>query len=366
MTTTASLPTTLNAISSDWLTEVLCGTGCPRDGAVASVTVEQIGQGLGLLCHVARLTLTYEGEAACAPRTLVVKVPTSDPGARGLASSMGMYEREVRFYQEMACTTPASIPHCYFSGFDPGSGDCILLLEDLGDARPGDQVSGCSLADAEAAIDAIAAVHAAWWEHPHLNSFDWLPGANDPKVKAGLMLYPMAWPIFLERFGDRLTPLLRGAGEQLGGYLNAMLDRAATRPLTLCHVDFRLDNLLFGGAGRAPVTIIDWQAVASSVAAFDIGNFLSASLEPDVRRGHETELLRRYHGTLMERGVRGYSFDEFLADYRRALLLCFIVPVLAGGLGDLSNERGYALAANITDRVMAAVTDWDVLKLLDA
>jgi hypothetical protein len=64
--------------------------------------------------------------------------------------------------------------------------------------------------------------------------------------------------------------------------------------------------------------------------------------------------------------VRGYSFEQCLADYRRAVLFCFVYPVMAGGLGDLSNARGHALAGAMAERSAAAILDWGALALLSS
>lgn len=62
----------------------------------------------------------------------------------------------------------------------------------------------------------------------------------------------------------------------------------------------------------------------------------------------------------------GQGFEQCLADYRRAVLFCFVYPVMAGGLGDLSNERGHALAATMAERSAAAILDWNALELLSS
>jgi hypothetical protein len=83
-----------------------------------------------------------------------------------------------------------------------------------------------------------------------------------------------------------------------------------------------------------------------------------------VRRACEHDVLRRYHASLVERGVRGYEFGQCVEDYRRAVLFCFVYPVMAGGLGDLSNERGRTLAVTMAERSSAAILDWTALDLL--
>jgi aminoglycoside/choline kinase family phosphotransferase len=358
------IPSTITELTPAWLTEALRAAGHLKDAAVEAVQVEPIGQGVGILCQLARLTLTYDRPVPAAPASLVAKLPTADPQTRGMVALFRFYEREVRFYAEVAPLLAVRTPRCYFHDFDPARGDFILLLEDLSACRLGDQLAGASADELRLAVAELAKLHAAWWNSPRLEAFPWVPVANDPVNKAGLALYPQAWPAFLERFGHALPEAMRRTGERLGACVGAILDRFTVAPRTICHGDYRLDNLFFGGPA-APLAVIDWQIAVRSVGTYDVGYLMSQSVHPDVRRREEMSILRAYHQMLVERGVQGYSFDDCLTDYRWTLLFCFCYPVMGGGLGDLSNERGYALAKTMMERSAAAIMDWEAWKLLD-
>ncbi len=358
------IPSTITELTPAWLTEALRAAGHLKDAAVEAVQVEPIGQGVGILCQLARLTLTYDRPVPAAPASLVAKLPTADPQTLGMVALFRFYEREVRFYAEVAPLLAVRTPRCYFHDFDPARGDFILLLEDLSACRLGDQLAGASADELRLAVAELAKLHAAWWNSPRLEAFPWVPVANDPVNKAGLALYPQAWPAFLERFGHALPEAMRRTGERLGACVGAILDRFTAAPRTICHGDYRLDNLFFGGPA-APLAVIDWQIAVRSVGTYDVGYLMSQSVHPDVRRREEMSILRAYHQMLVERGVQGYSFDDCLTDYRWTLLFCFCYPVMGGGLGDLSNERGYALAKTMMERSAAAIMDWEAWKLLD-
>ena len=99
-----------------------------------------------------------------------------------------------------------------------------------------------------------------------------------------LGLLPMLWNGFRERYAARLGPDVHEAGDalfaNLEGYLNG-----ATEPWTIVHGDYRLDNLLFGGAAAAaPVAVVDWQTCAHGPALNDVAYFIGAGLTADDRR----------------------------------------------------------------------------------
>lgn len=363
---TTTIPTTFDALTTAWLTRALHDGGQAGAATVTGVSYEPVGQGVGILCQLARLTLDYEGEAAGAPRTLIAKMPSHDPQTRGMVSIFRFYEREVRFYRELASEVDIRTARAYYSDFDPATGDFILLLEDLAAARLGDQLAGCSIEDAELTIREIAKLHTAWWNSPKLDELTWMPEARDPINKAGVALYPQAWPSFMERLGHTLPEEMQRIGERLGAQVGDILDRFVEGPRTICHGDLRQDNLFFAAKpGDAPLTLIDWQIALRGVGTYDIGYFMSQSVDVELRRRHEQDLLTLYHGLLVDGGVADYSYEQLLEDYRWTVLFCFAYPVMGGGLGDLSNERGYQLGAAMMDRSAAAIMDWKAGDLLD-
>jgi hypothetical protein len=288
-----------------------------------------------------------------------------------MVSLFRFYEREVRFYRELAPSLALATPRCWAGGLDAESGDFALLLEDLGGARVVDQLAGGTAADAALVVDEISALHTAWWGDPRLAELAWLPPVDSDVNRMGLGLYPTAWASFLDRFGDAVSPAARAYGDRLGDRVLPLLEEVADGPQTVCHGDLRLDNLFFcatAPSGRAggprPVAFIDWQIAGRAVGTYDVAYFLSQSLAPDVRRGCERDLLARYHGALVAGGVRDYDFAQCEADYRRAVVFCFVYPVMAGGLGDLGNARGRALATAMAERSAAALSDWNAGELL--
>ncbi len=365
--TATTIPQTVEALTPAWLTAALQGSGVIGDAAVTGVRTVTVGAGVGVLCLLTRLTLDYDRQVPGAPASVIAKLPSPDLQARGLAMAFRFYEREVQFYRELATEISLGAPRCYFSDIDAASGDFILLLEDLGAARIGDQLAGCSAEDATLAIVELAKSHAAWWNHPRLDSLPWMPMTGDPVNKVGMALYPMAWPSFLERLGDSCPPEVLRIGEQLQPHFNAMLDMFSTGPRTVLHGDYRLDNIFFAAQpDQAPLRVIDWQIAMRGIGTYDVGYFLSQSVDVEIRRAVEMDLLRQYHTTLVENGVRDYSFDDCLLHYRWTVLGCFVYPVMGGGLGDLANERGVALARAMTERSAAAILDWKAGELIES
>lgn len=365
--TTATLPTTPAETTPEWLTGALRGTGAIGPGTrITAITSELVGEGAGFIGLVARLGLTYAGDTAGAPGTLIAKFPAPDPGSRQVGNLYGLYEREVRFYNGLAGDCGLEVPRCYFAAYDADAGQSLVLIEDLdGLGRFGDQVTGCTPDEARLAVHSLARFQARWWQHPRLETFPWMPTADALVRNAMLTAYEQCWGLYAERYGHLLTPGFSAAGLTLHRRILAHLDRFASNPLTICHGDFRPDNMFFGNAtsGR-PLIVFDWQSPNRGWGAYDLAYFIAGSLETDLRRRHEDDLLAEYHGLLMEGGVTGYPLEQLRNDYRACMAVMTGISIINGATLPMTNQRALDLFVQMFERFVAAIEDQDVLSVL--
>ena len=115
-----------------------------------------------------------------------------------------MYGREVGFYSELSKRTTTQHPVCYFAEHDPETQDAVLLLEDVSTrGRMLDQVAGCSVDDARAAIRSLAQLHAGFWDDASLDDVPFLLRlCDDPYPGAVAFAYETAWPRVQEFFPE--------------------------------------------------------------------------------------------------------------------------------------------------------------------
>ena len=87
---------------------------------------------------------------------MVLKVAASDPVSRGTGQALGLYEREVRFYADVAprlvADTGGPIAQCYHASYEPETGVFSLLLDDAAPAEVGDEIRGAAIEDAKMAL----------------------------------------------------------------------------------------------------------------------------------------------------------------------------------------------------------------------
>lgn len=352
-----TLPSGPQELTADWLTAALRETETIGNGTVVeSFDVETIAEGVGLLGQLARVTLHYAGASGSEPATLIAKFPAATEENRDLANAFRFYDREVRFYEQIADEVELRTPKRYFSHFDDESGTFVLLMEDMHPARVGNQIEGCAPSEAKATLDRIGHFHATWWDKPETLALDWIPYGKDEVHNFVEESFQKSWPVVKENFPSHLSDRIVRAAEKMQTRLIRMQHIFSEPPITICHGDLRYDNLFFGDEGMA---VADWQIILRGRAPYDAAYFMSQSVNPDDRRATEMEILRSYHDVLVDSGVRNYTFDHCLEDYRFAAMYCLVYPVISAGSLDLANERGVALATTMLDRSVSTILDLD-------
>lgn len=382
------LPGWLDELSAPWLTTALRSTNTiDAATSVSENTWELLGAGEGFIGDLARVSLSYEGGSG--PATAVVKVPTRKEENRGFGLIAGQYENEVRFYNDLASLVDVRIPTPYFAAMEDnprssavvervldvlpervtvwllprlvaaaGKSDrrALVMMEDLGDARVGDQVGGASIEDAQAAIDVLARFHAIFWGAPQLK-LPWI-ARQDDTVLVTHALYKRALPVFEDRFRDRINSETRAVLDAITDRGPALLRRICQGPLTLVHGDFRMDNIVFFDDAPADsphrAGLIDFQAIRVGHPLTDFAYFLRPNMDPDLADEHEAALLHRYHDALVRNGVTNYPFEALERDYELAQLWVLHLGVILIGTLDLSHERGIQIVDRAIERALRA------------
>jgi len=362
MTTTAlPIADTPEALTAEWLTEALGAAGHLDGRRVSEATWASIGT--GQMCDCYRLTLRYDGPVA-APTSLVAKLPAADATTRSTAGALRLYESEVDFYQQLAPHLPVRTPRVFYVDQDIEATSFVLLMEDLAPAQPGDQLTGCTPKEATAALAELVRLHAPRWGDEQLSAIEWLHKDASARESSMVGFLPPLWEAFVVRYGDQLESDVRRAGDTLFSHL-AGFYLADTRPWTIVHGDYRLDNLLFDPEGKEAVAVVDWQMCAHGPALQDVAYFIGAGLPTEVRRGVEGDLVRDYFDDLVAFGVAGYGWERCWTDYRRGTWSALIIAVAASTLARRT-ERGDQLFLAMATRHARHALDLDAAALIIA
>jgi len=356
------IPLSIEDISNDWLGQTLGAN-------VVQQHRTQIGQGVGLMGDIYRVAVEYaDTQSTGLPPSVVVKLPSSFEDNREQGVALGMFEAEVRFYNELAPQATVGLPQIFHAEVESGTANFVIVMEDLTDMKMVGQSDGMSGEQALAVVKILASLHAVWWNEVDTKAMDWIPTMVGPRIEFVDQFLPQVFPTFKTNFGAGLPAggieLYEGF---LGNYQKINKQIAGRSPWTLAHQDFRIENLMFGVNEPNQVVVLDWQGIGRGPGVYDLGYVLGGSMEPEVRRAWEGRLLTAYHEQLEVQGVEGYSLAQLTEDYAHTHLMGGLaISILTGGSFDLSNERGAALIRTMAHRHVIAALDHDGTKRLAA
>lgn len=316
------LPDRPEAISPDWLSEVLA-TSLP---GVEVAGVEVVDRHSGTTGR-ARLRLRY-ASGAKGPETIFAKLPPFDDAQRELVAMTDMGRREARFYAELAPETPVRVPRCWFSAWGDTPGEYICLFEDL-------EASGCTFpkdvgeharAHGGALIEALARLHAHFWEDARFASgLAWVPPAMRGALGAKLIGQAR------ERFAGELPPVFGELCRLYVEHHERICDLWDEGGSTLIHGDCHMGNQLIDGD---EVGLYDWAVISRSPGIRDVAIFLGNSCPPEVRRAEQDGWLRAYRQGLVDGGVDAPSLAVLERRLRLGVLYGWVAAATTAAVGD--------------------------------
>ena len=320
-------------ITVEWLR---CALPWERAGCEpVSVEVEPNFGGPSLLGKVARLRLRYAAPD-CEPASVIVK------------SQARSSDWEARIYRLLSEAEVCSVPKV-FAAFERGT----LIMEDLSPARPGTQVTGCTVEQARDVLAMLAEIHGRFWGDPRVPS---MPPERFARVIDVNM--EQCWEPFERRYWEQLGDLTADFG-WMWRNAGTIAAHRLSEPATLFHGDVHAENLLFGAERRDGPVLIDWQLAGRGLAANDVSFFLVKSLTVEERRANEQQLLRGYYDLLPERVRAGYPFDRLHLDCRACVTRSMMSAVMLAGPRFADRPDRLDLADVLARRVIAAVRDLD-------
>jgi hypothetical protein len=264
---------------------------------VANVSAETVGQGEGMLSDMLRLSIVFgnSSSSSATKSSFIAKFTPQQFKARLLGRLFSMFRTEVDFYNSSMPEELGFVPKCFAASHCSRSDRYFVLMEDLG-IKPVDQLAGLTFDEAKQALCAIAKMHAKYWNVVRakvpikINLLDnkaflslvqhsftkALPKFYQAAETSGVVV-PKSVQACLEEYARRMGAISEAqAPVEVGGELHT----------TLCHADFRADNIFFVPEFRC----IDFQLMSERCAESDVAYLLTQSMTTDMRREHEVML----------------------------------------------------------------------------
>jgi hypothetical protein len=357
----------VSELTVDFLNDVLTSP-------IVSFETTQIGTGQLGECHRVALTYLDQAQSKNEPATIILKIAAKHPRSRASGLSLGLYEREIRFYTEMAPSLKrytGCLATCYYNAFDASTGAFTLLLGDAGsEAIVGDDIKGATFEQAEIAMRELGKLHVGLLADP--NAAAWL--VREPPISEAF--FKDLFAAFEARYRPEMDPSHFEVCQKLvasfGGYQEVLIEPGVCT-MGIAHGDYRMDNMLFSpeavakqedSAGSLGLMVVDWQCITLGPIASDMVYFLGCALKTEDRRQWQDSLLRTYCESLAEAAgkpvltVEGCKKDlRFSAFF--GVVMGIVSPIMA-----TQTERGDKMFMTMLARHCELVKDLSSLDLL--
>ncbi len=187
------------------------------------------------------------------------------PRPDSIPALLGMFERELRFYREIAPDVGVRVPACYQA--EETEDGYRLVLEDLSSWDDG--------ADPFELVSLLAELHRRW-EGEAQRRWPWLERPTAAAREIG-RLYDDTWATVRER--PETTAALSDVGGRYVGEVERLeRDEATFGRLTMVHGDASARNARTSPAGE--VAMVDWEDVRLASGSIDLTWLLVSSVEP--------------------------------------------------------------------------------------
>lgn len=355
------VPASGAALTTDWLTAVLC-----RDVPGAEVTSFDIdGGSSGTSTRVAiRVEYNDAGREAELPRALFAKTTTS-LSQRILLGGGKMIDGETRFFRDFRPKLDIQAPLGYWGASDPASWRSIALMEDIAVTRGAvfsEPTEPIGRAEMEDLVRNLARLHGTFWESPSIEPLKTTNealaaylAAIDMKTRCG---------VGLERAAEVVPEALHGRADRLWAGVERAVD-LATRdlPHTLLHGDPHIGQTYRTAEGR--MGYVDWQVVMRGGWGHDFAYTVNSGCEPEDRRDWAPDLLRAYLDELAGAGGRAPSFDEAWLIYRQQSMFAYAAWAFTIGRAAYQPEmQSRETCLTLMRRITAAVHENESLDAL--
>ena len=326
-----------------------------RDDATA-VHVRDVDHGTATR---ARLDISGDPDL---PGAAFVKLAPTRPAERFFNRFMALAHNEAELYRRLHHELSDVMPDLYGAASD-GRGHAVVILEDLTtrDAVFPPLVTGATDKQALAVAAALATVHQKFWQSPRFaGDLAFLGPTRSRNTRLG----PHSWHLLRtipKVFNDVVPQEVRADAKMLVKQRWAIAALVRNYPHTLIHGDTHLGNICF--VGDRPV-LFDWQVASCGPAVKDLAYFAATSIESDIRRAIDTDLVRTYVDTLNADGITRLTFDDAWDSYRLFAFTAFIAAGVTAAFG--RRLQGEATTRAGLDRAVQALRDFDSLELLRA
>lgn len=240
--------------------------------------------------------------------------------------------KEVEFYNFFSYNMPKiGFISCISAGFIKEENIAYVLLLDLSDTHYSlAKAHRCTEEQLKQLVVTLGKFHAYWWDHPKLGK-----GIGEYLTREAFSEYirdlERRLPVFIDIMGDNLPIERKRVYEKILNNWEIFFRRLnARKNLTIIHGDANpFGNVLFPyNPAKESTYLIDWNGWDINLGMKDVAQVIGLNFYPHQRAKFEKNILEAYYNTLLENGIKNYSWEESWYDYRLCMATTLMSPVI--------------------------------------
>ena len=360
----SDLPISYEAITTEWLTSVLCPE-VPQ-ARVESMSLGPVDNGSSNRRKIA-VSYNEAGRAAGLPTRLFCKATHEVPNRIGLGIP-GAILCEQTFFRHVRPRLDIEAPVAVHGHYDPESFNSILIMKDISDQVESfcDHRTPMSRKRLEGQMALLATMHGQYHESPAFETtLSVLPTFVEFMLRMQQFGFDKsAYQGFVDAESVIPARLLQHA-RQIWPKTVAATKRQDVLPQTFVHNDVHLKNWYILPGDRMGLS--DWQCCTRGHWSRDLAYAISTACSIDDRRLWERELIELYLDRLAQAGGPRVSFDEAWLHYRQQLfsVLAFWTVTLSPPPG-LADMQPRDITLEFIGRIAAAMDDNDSITSIES
>eukprot|EP01112_Ceratiomyxa_fruticulosa_P013691 TRINITY_DN3866_c0_g1_i1.p1 TRINITY_DN3866_c0_g1~~TRINITY_DN3866_c0_g1_i1.p1 ORF type:complete len:445 (-),score=70.89 TRINITY_DN3866_c0_g1_i1:59-1324(-) len=287
-------------------------------------------------------------------------------GKKGLVRSLGVlggyYSSEVLFYKNFPKIElrDIRIPAVYYSEVASKTGEFMIIMENLSENNymVANEQGLTDIKAIKSVLLSLAALHSRFHSMSQKDIFELLGVRLQTMESCSWIEFPVSmalWKSTVKKYGDILPSYYIDTMSLVMSNIQYINGALSNQPLTLVHGDPYLGNLFFSNvrdvffdnensyvetlesqpyfSSEDFVTFVDWQMIQHCNPFWDIAYFLTLSLEPEILRKLQFELLQYYYDYNFILN-QNYSFEQCISWYKLCIMRTAVRVLVWVTIGD--------------------------------
>lgn len=361
VTKAEQVPPSYEAITDDWLTDVLC-----RGVDGAAVVGHRLDVRDDGSSNRRRIFLEYNkiGQEKGLPDTVFCKA-TEGLLNRIVLGVSGGAKSEADFYSLVRPRLEIEAPKALYGRFDPKNFASLIMMKDIaGDVRFGHHTIKVTRQMAESMVCTLAGLHGTFYESPELGSAT-LPYRTWDKWWFDLQevapLYADSCDQGFVASEHLMSPALFRRRDEIWPATTRSVERHRELPKTLTHNDVHFKNWYITNQDQK-MGLSDWQIIAIGHWSRDLIYSLITALTIEDRRSWLEDLVRFYVERMNEHGINMPGENEIWLNLRQQSLsaLAFWTNTLRPPKG-MPDMQPLDITEEFLRRIYSFMEDYDAL-----